>query len=163
MPNAQNIPISTLHGNIWYHLGLAYYLKHDFTHALTSFINCMRTSSNDDNIVSATHWIYTIMCRVNKRMDADNVLNRIQGDFKIIENVSYHRLCLLYKGVLSPEQAIEGIEEGPARDAIDYGIARWYACQGQDKKCQEILYDILSRPGWASFGYIAAEADVYDE
>ena len=30
MPNAMNIPISTLHGNIWYHLGLAYYLKHDY-------------------------------------------------------------------------------------------------------------------------------------
>ena len=30
MPNAKNIPESTLHGNIWYHLGLAYYLKHDF-------------------------------------------------------------------------------------------------------------------------------------
>ena len=30
MPNAQNIPVSTLHGNIWYHLGLAYYLKHDY-------------------------------------------------------------------------------------------------------------------------------------
>lgn len=27
LPNAKNIPLSTLHGNIWYHLGLAYYLK----------------------------------------------------------------------------------------------------------------------------------------
>ena len=26
MPNALNIPVSSLHGNIYYHLGLAYYL-----------------------------------------------------------------------------------------------------------------------------------------
>ena len=30
LPNARNIPISTLKGNIWYHLGLAYYLKGDW-------------------------------------------------------------------------------------------------------------------------------------
>ena len=28
MPNAQNIPLSSLHSNVWYHLGLAYYLTH---------------------------------------------------------------------------------------------------------------------------------------
>ena len=27
IPNKQNIPLSTLHSNIWYHLGLAYYLR----------------------------------------------------------------------------------------------------------------------------------------
>ena len=29
-PNEFNTPVSTLHGNIYYHLGLAYYLKQDF-------------------------------------------------------------------------------------------------------------------------------------
>ena len=30
LPNAQGIPVSSLHGNIWYHLGLAYYLVQDW-------------------------------------------------------------------------------------------------------------------------------------
>lgn len=30
IPNARNTPTSTLQSNIWYHLGLAYYLKDDF-------------------------------------------------------------------------------------------------------------------------------------
>ena len=29
MPNAQNIPLSSLHSNVWYHLGLAYYLTQE--------------------------------------------------------------------------------------------------------------------------------------
>jgi len=37
LPNAKNIPISTLKGNIWYHLGLAYYLKGDFENALWAY------------------------------------------------------------------------------------------------------------------------------
>ena len=33
LPNSRNIPLSTLHGNIWYHLGLAYYLKNEIGRA----------------------------------------------------------------------------------------------------------------------------------
>lgn len=161
LPNAQNIPVSTLHGNIWYHLGLAYYLQHDFTAALTAFINCLRSGSNDDNIVSATHWIYTIMCRINRSNDYDSVLDRIDTTMNIIENFSYHKLCLLYKGALTLDQARTDLPEGPASDAFEYGVARLYACQGNQDKCDQLLYEILSGEGWASFGYIAAESDLY--
>ena len=37
LPNSKNIPLSTLHGNIWYHLGLTYYLKNDMNNADKSF------------------------------------------------------------------------------------------------------------------------------
>jgi tetratricopeptide (TPR) repeat protein len=163
MPNEQNIPVSTLQGNIWYHLGLASYLKKDFTKALSAFINGLRTSANDDNLVSASHWIYTIMCRNNPKEDPTRVLSRISDSLHVIENQSYYQLCRLYQGRISPEEVLQGLEEGPARDAVDYGIARWYACHGNQEKSREILYDILNRPGWASFGYIAAEADIYGD
>ena len=56
MPNEKNIPVSTLHGNIWYHLGLAYYLKQDFNNALRAYEQCLAVSTNADNVVSSTHW-----------------------------------------------------------------------------------------------------------
>ena len=40
LPNARNIPTSTLQSNIWYHLGLAYYLKGDFRRALSAYREC---------------------------------------------------------------------------------------------------------------------------
>jgi tetratricopeptide (TPR) repeat protein len=163
IPNAQNIPISSLHGNIWYHLGLAYYLKGDLAKALTSFVKCLRSTNNDDNLVSATHWIYTIMCRMNRKDDLNRILSQISDELNVIENQSYYQLCRLYKGDISPDEAIRDIPEGAARDAVDYGIARWYACIGDDDQSQELLHEILSRPGWASFGYIAAEADIFPQ
>ena len=54
MPNAQNIPVSALHGNIFYHLGLAYYLRHDFDKALLAYIDCLDATQNDDNLVSVS-------------------------------------------------------------------------------------------------------------
>lgn len=163
IPNAQNIPISSLHGNIWYHLGLAYYLNGDLARALTAYVNCLRSTNNDDNLVSATHWIYTILCRTNEKDDLSLILSQISDQLNVIENHSYYQLCRLYKGDISPDEAIRDIPEGSAKDAIDYGIARWYACKGDADRSQELLYDILSRPGWSSFGYIAAEADIFHQ
>ena len=60
LPNAENIPLSTLHGNIWYHLGLAYYLKNDMNNALKAFNNRSVAHKYDDNIVSSAHWLYMI-------------------------------------------------------------------------------------------------------
>ncbi len=57
IPNARNIPVSTLHGNIWYHLGLAYYLKHDYKKAYSAYLNCLQSGDNPDNLVSSTHWL----------------------------------------------------------------------------------------------------------
>ncbi len=67
MPNAQNIPISTLHGNIWYHLGLAYYLKQDMPNASRAYTQCLNSTQNDDNVVSSTHWLYMIGRRMGKK------------------------------------------------------------------------------------------------
>ena len=66
MPNAQNIPVSTLHGNIYYHLGLAYYLQRNLPKALDAFKACLSTSNSPDNVVSATHWVYMIQNRLGR-------------------------------------------------------------------------------------------------
>lgn len=160
MPNAQNIPVSTLHGNIYYHLGLAYYLKHDFPQALGAYQKCLATSNNADNVVSATHWLYMILRRMNQTEAALKVLDKIAIEMPVIENQSYHRATLLYKGELEVTDLLK--EEGtanPSNDALDYGIANWYFYNGDIAKAKEMLEQILERKSWSSFGYIAAEKD----
>src|SRR5688500_11278883 len=44
LPNARNIPTSTLQSNIFYHLGLAYYVKGDFRNALKAYRNAEKVS-----------------------------------------------------------------------------------------------------------------------
>jgi len=158
MPNAQNIPVSTLHGNIWYHLGLAYYLKHDLNNALRGFSNGLATSNNDDNVVSTTHWIYMINRLLGDEEAATQSLERISDDMNIIENFAYHQLDLFYKGELTEEE-LQG--DGPSGDAISYGIANWYRYTGDVETAKLKMNEIIATSSWPSFGYIAAESDLH--
>jgi tetratricopeptide (TPR) repeat protein len=163
MPNAQNIPISSLHSNIWYHLGLAYYLKHDLENARRVYRIAVETSTNDDKLVSTTHWFYMILRLLEMEDEAEKALEPIHKDMNIIENQVYHHLCLFYKGELALEE-IKGDEFSDImNDAAAYGVGNWYFYNGQKDKAKEIFEKILKNKTWASFGYIAAEADMVRE
>jgi len=78
MPNAKNIPVSTLHHNIWYHLGLAYYLKNDLNNALNAYNECLRVSTNDDGLVSSIQWLYMILRRLNQKDEVRSLLSSLR-------------------------------------------------------------------------------------
>ncbi len=162
LPNARNIPTSTLQSNIWYHLGLAYYLRGDFENALRAYRECMKVSSNPDMMVATSHWLYMTLRRMERNVEAAAVLEPIHADLEIIENDGYHRLLLMYRGELS---AAELLAETLSADGIEnatlgYGIGNWYLYDGEPKQAAEIYRTVLSGSQWAAFGYIAAEADL---
>lgn len=158
-PNALNIPISTLHSNTWYHLGLAYYLTNNLTKALPVYEQAVKEADNHDQLTSATHWLYMTLRLLNKKEEAEKVLAPIRPTMNIIENTAYHRLCLLYKNQL-PTDSLSG-EKGAAssNDAIKYGLANWYYYNGNIEKAKSVYEQILQGKSPYSFGYIAAEAD----
>ena len=162
MPNPQNIPISTLHGNIYYHKGLAHYLQNDLPSALAAYRKCLDLKTNDDNTVSATHWIYMILRRMGNQAEAEQALADINQDMQIIENFSYHRACLFYKGKLSLEEIRQGDGEtdSPADDAFRYAIANWHFYNGRIADAQAAFERLVAGDAWSSFGHIAAEADL---
>jgi len=160
LPNALNVPISTLHGNIWYHLGLAYYLKHDWDNAYRAFKAGFDAGRNDDNRVSTTHWLYMIRRRQGDLEAAARVLDVITPGMEINENTSYHRLCLFYKGLLSRKALLGDSEDSPAGAAVVYGVANWHLYNGEAARAEEMLRALLTTSNWSAFGYIAAEADL---
>jgi tetratricopeptide (TPR) repeat protein len=161
MPNAQNIPVSTLHGNIYYHLGLAYYLDRQLPKALDAYKTCLSTSNNPDNVVSATHWIYMIQNRMGRKAAGDNYLRNIQPGMNVIENTTYYQACLFYKGeILLGEIYPFSTEENSSNTALKYAVGNWFWYTGNPQKGMEIFEEILKGNDWASFGYIAAETDL---
>jgi len=153
LPNAKNIPLSTLHGNIWYHLGLAYYLKNDMNNALKAFNNRSVAHKYDDNIVSSGHWLYMIYSRLNKIEESIAVVNEVYQNMDIIENMSYHQSCLFYKGVLKESEIV--IDE-----VALYSLANWYVYEKNDTlKAKTYYQKLLSTGNPYSFAYIAGEAD----
>ena len=65
-PNARNMPIGTLHSNIYYHLALAHYLKGDFAAAIPIQRRELEEAGNDDRRVSMAHWLYMSLRRLNR-------------------------------------------------------------------------------------------------
>lgn len=161
-PNEFNIPVSTLHGNIYYHLGLAYYLKQDFENAKRVYDLDYEVARNADNHASIAHWRYMIRRRLGESHDqAKHVLDPITADMDILENHTYHKLDLFYKGELSEAEISEGIDlEDSADAATAYGLANWYYYNGNKAKAKEMMQKMLNAKAWGSFGYIAAEADL---
>lgn len=160
LPNALNIPISSLHGNTWYHLGLAYYLKHDWKNAHRAYLAGFNAGRNDDNRVSTTHWLYMILRRMGENKAADDVLEVITADMQVIENTVYHNLCLFYKGEITLDEMLGDDADSPTGAAAAYGIANWYYYNGDEAEAQSRLAALLATESWSAFGYIAAEADL---
>ena len=162
-PNARDIPTSTLHFNIWYHFGLAYYLAGQKQRALTAYRECLKVSDSPDRLVATTHWLYMTLRRLKRERDAAKVLEPITEGMDIIENDSYYRLLLMYKGLLSAEQLLEEATkqgDSAASHSTLYGVGNWHIYNGRSKPGLEVLRRIMASKQWTSFGYIAAESDL---
>src|SRR5688500_13981092 len=161
LPNARNTPTSTLQSNIWYHLGLAYYLKGDFEQALRAYRACMDVSKNPDMLVATSHWLYMTLRRLGRDAEAARVLEPIRPDLDVIENGAYHRLLLMYKG----DQPVDSLLVTSSSAALDdvttaYGVGNWYLYNGNRARAEQIFERIVAAGNWAAFGAIAAEAEL---
>lgn len=160
IPNARNIPTSTLQSNIWYHLCLAHYLKGDFERALASYREAMRVSRNPDMLVATSHWLYMTLRRLGRAAEAEAVLAPISRDMDIIENDAYHRLLLLYKGELPPDSLAPSGADALDDASIGYGLGNWHLYNGRRDEAMGVFRRVLAGGNWPAFGHIAAEAEL---
>lgn len=163
LPNARNIPTSTLQSNIWYHLGLSYYLKGNFSRALKAYREAERVSKNADMLVATTHWLYMTLRRLGRDKEATRTLEQISDDLDIIENADYYNLIKLYKGILKPTTLVGeiGRNAGTLSNAtIGYGLGNWYLYNQQRAEAEKLFRLVTTGDQWASFGFIAAETEL---
>lgn len=160
-PNARNVPRSTLQTNIWYHLGLGYYLKGDFANAERGFSECLALSKNDDMAVAARYWLYLSRMRAGQRGEATRVLESVRAGMDIVENDSYYQLLLLYKGKKMVDALATAMSSREvAGPTTSYGIGAWHLVNGRGKEARAVFEKIVAGEQWAAFGFLAAEAEV---
>ena len=159
-PNERGIPTSTLQSNIHYHLALAHYLKGDFESAIESHEDYFAVTTNPDQLVAISHWWYMALRRLGRDEEAAAVLEPVTAELDVIENTSYHRLLLMYKGEIDADELWDPESEDPAGVAIAYGVATWHLYNGRAEQAGDMYRRILEGTGWAGFGYIAAEAEI---
>jgi tetratricopeptide (TPR) repeat protein len=160
-PNPQNIPTSTSHFNIYYHLGLAHYLKGEFAPALDAYRECLKYSQgSDDRLVATSDWLYMTLRRLGRTAEAAAVLAPITKDLKVIENRSYWHRLLMYKGEKTAEELLSPRDDGVELATYGYGVGNWYLYNGQKEKALEVFRRVVAGETWPAFGFIAAEAEL---
>lgn len=163
-PNKLNTPLSNVQFNVWYHLGLAHYLKGDFESAEKAYLQCLDVSDNDDLLCATADWLYMTYRRMNKPEEAGKVLELVREDMNIIENDSYYLRLQMYKGMLPPNDLLKVSGDNPDVDLAlatqGYGVGNWYLCEGNSVRAEEIFKSVTAGKHFAAFGFIAAEADL---
>ncbi len=164
-PNRINKPLSNTQFNVWYHLGLAYYLNWDFENAARAYDECMKVSDNDDLICATTDWMYMTYRRLGEVEKADALLERITENMNIIENDSYFERLMMYKGLRDPDQVLnigpDNADPDLALATQGYGVGNWYLYNRDTTKAIEIYNQVVAGKHFSAFGFIAAEADLF--
>jgi tetratricopeptide (TPR) repeat protein len=152
----------TLHYTIYYHLGLAHYLKGDFARALPVYRKCLEiaTRNNDDEIAGATDWLYMTLRRLGRTAEAAKVLDPIVPGMKIKDDQQYYDRLFLYKGLKKPEDLLGSGKDATADATLAYGVANWHLYNGRRDDAKALFQKIITGPNWMPFGFIAAEAEL---
>lgn len=162
-PNARNTPIGTLQSNIGYHLALAYYLQGNYAKAAEVAQREVSAATNDDRRVSMGHWLYMALRRSGRDAEATVVLQPFTRNMNVIENDAYHKLMLLYKGVLPADSVLTASASGElsVQDAsAAFGVANWHWYNGRRAEGEALFRRIVAGGQWGAFGTIAAEAEL---
>ena len=163
LPNARNMPTSTLQSNIWYHLGLAHYLKADFKAALKTYREAAKVSTNPDMLVATTYWQYMTLRRLGREKEAMRLVAAIKPDLEVIENADYLKLIRLYQGKTTADELLKEIggDAGALSKAtIGYGLGNWFLYNDQRDEALKVFRRVILGNQWASFGHIAAEVEL---
>lgn len=162
MPNDRGVPTSTLHGNVWYHLGLARYCRGEFAQAQRAWAACLETARNPDMECAARYWLHHAALRAGDTAAAAAALDGVRADWDVIENHAYHRLLLMYRGELSPEELLAEAGEAGSLDfsSVGYGVGAWYLNEGREDEAEALFRRIVEAGNWPSFGHMAAEAEL---
>jgi tetratricopeptide (TPR) repeat protein len=153
----------TLHYAIYYHLGLAHYLKGDFASALPVYRQCLaaaRANASDDQIAGASDWLYMTLRRLGRTEEAAKVLDPIVPGMKVKDDQQYYDRLLMYKGLRTPENLLAAGGDPVSAATLEYGVANWYFYNGRKAEAKALFEKIVTGPNWMPFGVIAAEAEL---
>lgn len=168
LPNALNIPTTTLHSNIWYHLGLAYFLKGSYEKALNAYELGMLVADNNDMHVALLNWLNIVLRKLGKTAEAEMRIRNITSDLMIIENKDYLDILLLYKypdrlgkiHKMSERQAASMIDDIASNATFGFGVGYYYLLKEEKDIARRIFEKITAGKQWSSFGFIAAEVEL---
>jgi len=162
-PNAAGIPLSTTQFNIWYHLGLAHFLRGDWAQALDAYDRCLAVSTNPDLQVATAYWRYMTLRRLGRDTDAIASIAFAGDTMTLLENDGYLALLRLFRGDVTVGAVLPPTPEGAmdvANSTAAFGVGMWHRLNGREAEATDLFRRIVAGGQWAAFGSLAAEAEL---
>jgi tetratricopeptide (TPR) repeat protein len=147
---------------IYYHLGMAYYLRGDFASAATAFGACSKNSSDDGAKIECQAWQYPSLRRAGREEEARRLLGSITARSLAGHPGNYLDRLLLFTGARS-EQAVAdtmSVEGALSETTVGYSLGLWHLLQGRPGQARAYFQRVLATGYTTSWGYRAAASDV---
>ena len=158
---------------LYYHLGAAYFAKHDFDNAAKWFAKSAEAAMFSKDIearTANTYWEYLSLARGGRMREAQNLLDSY--DLTLFEvhpaggSDTYFDGIQLFKGHRDPNSFFSDKDGGRAFATADgvaastaYSLANYYILKGQPEKAKPWLQRSIDVNSWGYFARIQAEAD----
>ncbi len=115
----------------WHFYGVGLYFANRFIEAAETFAKAI--AINEKNGVPLlpfdAEWQWNCYCKAGDLEAASRCIAGVTPDTPVVESEStYKRRILLYRGLLTPEEFLEGIDESDCLEAANqlYGLANYY-------------------------------------
>ena len=148
---------------VWYHIGLYHYLQGDHDAAAAAFARCIGTARIDQHLVGAIDWTYNSLIKAGRADEARAVLAQAPDRADIPSSYTYWERVRVYRGELDPETLLDPDKPGAQWDGREittgYGVATWYASNGQTGRAQRIFDAILQARAWSSWAYVVTDRE----
>ena len=158
---------------LYYHLGQAYFGKHDFDNAAKWFAKSAEAASFTRDLEARTangYWEYLSLARGGRLRDAQKVLD--DYDLTLFEvhpkggSDTYVDGLQLFKGNRAADSFFSDKDSGRAFATADgvaastaYSLANYYILRGEAEKAKPWLQRSINVDSWSFFARIQAEAD----
>lgn len=153
--------LDTLNYDIWYHLGVAHFLRGEFPAAADAFAHCQRLAPNANEVAGATDWLWMSLSRAGRDAEARQALAPITDDFRVTTATAYFQRLQLYRGKRTPDQVLALADTAPVQVAtLSFGVGNWYLVQGDRANARKWFERGVASGGWPGFGYFASEIEL---
>ena len=153
----------TMQYNIWYYLGVAFYVKGNYDKAVSSFRKCIDASFNDDMLVGATDWGYMAYRRIGNMQRANELIMAISNATKVSFYYAHLYNVFLYKQMKTPKELMNYFKnyeyEGNSATQL-YGVGSWFLHNGDASQAIQTFRKGVNDLNWNNVGVLAAESDL---
>lgn len=155
---------STFHTSVWYHLGVALYLRGDLDACIPVFAKAHETAIHAEGLVASLDWQYMALRRLGRDDEAAGILDQFRAlSERDDSDPGYTERMRMYAGERTADDLLDAANSAKLVSATQlYGVGNWLLYNGETAKAKEVFRRVLDTGARYAFAYIAAEAELAD-